>query len=135
MTKDEILDQITTLVAGRAAEEVIFDIATTGAANDIERATDLARRMVAQYGMSDKFGMVGFESVQNKYLDGRNVQNCSDTTASEVDKEVYTIINDCYKKAVDLLKQNEDALHRITSFLIEKETITGVEFMEILNNA
>ena len=127
MTKDEILDQITTLVAGRAAEEVIFDIATTGAANDIERATDLARRMVAQYGMSDKFGMVGFESVQNKYLDGRNVQNCSDTTASEVDKEVYTIINDCYKKAVDLLKQNEDALHRITSFLIEKETITGVE--------
>ena len=135
MTKDEILDQITTLVAGRAAEEVIFDIATTGAANDIERATDLARRMVAQYGMSDKFGMVGFESVQNKYLDGRNVQNCSDTTASEVDKEVYTIINDCYKKAVELLKQNEDALHRITSFLIEKETITGVEFMKILNNA
>ena len=130
---DEMLEQITTLLAGRSAEEVIFNICTTGASNDIERATAMARAMVAQYGMSDKFDMMGLESIQNRYLDGRNVRNCAEVTSAEVDSEVLKIITECHKKAVDILKNNEDALHRIAKFLIEKETITGKEFMDILN--
>ena len=133
MSKDEMLEQITTLLAGRSAEEVIFNICTTGASNDIERATAMARAMVAQYGMSDKFDMMGLESIQNRYLDGRNVRNCAEVTSAEVDSEVLKIITECHKKAVDILKNNEDALHRIAKFLIEKETITGKEFMDILN--
>ena len=133
MSKEEMLEQITTLLAGRSAEEVIFNICTTGASNDIERATAMARAMVAQYGMSDKFDMMGLESIQNRYLDGRNVRNCAEVTSAEVDSEVLKIITECHKKAVDILKNNEDALHRIAKFLIEKETITGKEFMDILN--
>ena len=132
LSKDEMLSQITTLLAGRAAEEVIFHVMTTGAANDIERATSMARAMVAQYGMSDRFSMMGLESIQNKYLDGRNVSNCSETTSAAVDEEVLKIIRSCHNKAVDLLSQNEQALHRIASYLIDKETITGEEFMELL---
>lgn len=132
MSKDEILDQITTFLAGRAAEEVIFQTATTGAANDIERATELARSMVAQYGMSDRFDMVGLESIQNKYLDGRSVKNCAEVTAAAIDDEVLNIITRCHKKAIELLKKNEETLHKISAFLIEKETITGEEFMKIL---
>ncbi len=132
MTKEEMLDQITTLTAGRAAEEVIFHSVTTGASNDIERATDLARKMVAQYGMSDKFGMMGLESVQNKYLDGRNVATCSEATQAQLDEEVRQIVAGAHQKAVQLLEENQEALHRIAAFLLEKETITGEEFMEIL---
>lgn len=134
MTKEELLDQITALVAGRAAEEVIFNTATTGASNDIERATAMARSMVTQYGMSRRFGMMGLESVQNKYLDGRNVSNCSEVTSAAVDEEVLKILNAAHKRATEILMENEEALHRISLFLIEKETITGEEFMEILNN-
>lgn len=133
MSKDEILGQITTFLAGRAAEEVIFHSVTTGASNDIERATAMARSMVAQYGMSDKFGMMGLESIQNKYLDGRNVSTCSDATSALVDEEVMKIMKSCHDKAIEILEQNEAALHRIAAFLIEKETITGEEFMKLLN--
>ncbi len=132
MSKEEILDQITTLTAGRAAEEVIFHSVTTGASNDIERATSMARSMVAQYGMSDKFGMMGLESVQNKYLDGRNVATCSEATQAKLDEEVRQIVEGAHQKAVQLLEENQEALHRIAAFLLEKETITGEEFMEIL---
>ncbi len=132
MSKEEILEQITTLLAGRAAEEVIFNTITTGASNDIERATSMARAMVAQYGMSEKFDMIGLESIQNRYLDGRNVRNCAEVTSAEVDSEVLKIITECHKKAIDILKENENILHKIAAFLIEKETITGKEFMDIL---
>ena len=132
MSKEEMLEQITTLLAGRAAEEVIFNTVTTGASNDIERATAMARAMVAQYGMSEKFDMMGLESIQNKYLDGRNVRNCAEVTSAEVDAEVLKIIRECHKKAIDILNNNEEVLHKIAAFLIEKETITGKEFMDIL---
>ncbi len=132
MSKEEILDQITTLVAGRSAEEIIFGTATTGAANDIERATALARSFVAQYGMSERFDMVGLESIQNRYLDGRSVRNCAEVTSAAVDDEVLRIIRQCHEKALNLLQNNEKALHRISAFLLEKETITGEEFMRIL---
>ncbi len=132
MNKEEILDQITTYLAGRAAEEVIFHMVTTGASNDIEKATELARNMVAQYGMSERFDMVGLESVQNKYLDGRNVRQCAETTSAEIDEEVLRIIKECHKKAISLLENNQPALHKIATFLLEKETITGQEFMELL---
>ncbi len=132
MSKDEILSQIVTLVAGRAAEEVVFNTITTGASNDIERATNLARSMVSQYGMSSRFGMVALESIQYKYLDGRNVRNCSETTATYIDDEVMKIINEAYEKAKALLLGNRAALDKISQFLLEKETITGKEFMDIL---
>ncbi|MBS4959546.1 MAG: ATP-dependent zinc metalloprotease FtsH [Clostridiales bacterium] len=135
MSKEEILAQIVTLTGGRAAEEVVFSTATTGAANDIERATELARGMITHYGMSEKFGMVSLESIQNKYLDGRSVKNCSEMTETEVDKEVQEIVKKCYEKAVSLLKENEEALNRIAEYLIEKETITGEEFMKILKTS
>ena len=133
MNRDEIIDEITVFMAGRAAEEVVFNMKTTGAANDIERATDMARNMITIYGMSDKFGMFGLESIQNKYLDGRRVANCSPETATKVDDEVAKILSDCYNTAVKILNENMDALHKISEFLIEKETITGKEFMEIFN--
>lgn len=134
VSKDELIEQIIVLLAGRAAEEVIFNKATTGASNDIERATGLARQMVTMYGMSDKFGMMGLESVQNRYLDGRPVQTCSTETSTEVDREVLQIINSCYEKAVSLLKDNREALCKISTHLVQKETIMGDEFMEILNS-
>ncbi|MCC8169450.1 MAG: ATP-dependent zinc metalloprotease FtsH [Oscillospiraceae bacterium] len=133
MSKDEILDQITVLLAGRAAEELIFNIKTTGASNDIERATSLARNMITQYGMSDKFGMAGLESMQNKYLDGRSVSNCSEETKTKVDNEVVEVLKSCYDKAMGLLKDNMKALNDIAEFLIDKETITGSQFMEIFD--
>lgn len=134
MSKDEIIEQITVLLAGRAAEEVEFNTQTTGASNDIERATELARHMVSMYGMSEKFGMVGLESIQNRYLDGRPVQNCASETAAEIDREVSRIINSCHDKAVKLLQDNIEALRKISEYLIEKETVTGKEFMDILNS-
>lgn len=134
MSKDEILDQITVLLAGRAAEELVFNVKTTGASNDIERATELARNMITQYGMSDKFGMAGLESVQNKYLDGRSVSNCSEETKTAIDNEIIRVLKECHDKAVQILKDNRDALDEIARFLINEETITGERFMEIFDS-
>ena len=131
MNKAEMIDEITVLLAGRAAEEVVFDVQTTGASNDIERATEMARNMITIYGMSDRFGMVGLESIQNKYLDGRRVVNCSQETMTDVDDEVRKTLDECHKTAVKILNDNREALDKIAEFLIEKETITGKEFMEI----
>lgn len=132
MTKDEMISEITVLLAGRAAEEIVFQVATTGAANDIERATKMARSMVSQYGMSDKFDMMALESTENKYLDGRNVAICGENTVAELDGEVLNIIRLCHKRAEELLNTNRDALDKIADYLYEKETITGEQFMEIL---
>lgn len=131
MSKDELLARIVTLFGGRAAEEIIFHSITTGASNDIEKATKLARAMITQYGMSDTFGLMGLESIENQYLDGRTVLNCSDNTAGEVDKEVMSLLKSCYEKAKKGLEQNTDVLDKIAEFLIEKETITGKEFMKL----
>lgn len=131
MSKDEMLIRITTALGGRAAEKIIFDSITTGASNDIEQATKIARAMVTQYGMSDAFGMIGLESVENRYLDGRAVMNCSDETATAVDQEVMKILKECYNKAEKLLEGNKDVLDKIAEYLIREETITGKEFMRI----
>jgi cell division protease FtsH len=131
MSKDEIMTRITTLYGGRAAEELVFGSITTGASNDIEKATSLARSMVTQYGMSEKFGLMGLESIESKYLDGRPVQNCSNETAGEIDKEVMRILKECYDRALELLSGNREVLDAIAEFLITKETITGEEFMGI----
>ncbi len=133
MTKDEMITKIVTFCAGRAAEEIIFGRITTGAANDIEQATKIARAMITRYGMSETFGMVGLESVENQYLDGRTAMNCSAETATEIDKEVREIIKDCYTKAKTLLEENRCVLEEIAEFLFEKESITGKEFVEIYN--
>ena len=131
MSKDEIITRITTLLGGRAAETIVFKNVTTGASNDIEKATQLARAMVTQYGMSEEFGLICLESVENRYLDGRAVMNCADVTASQIDHVVMGILKDCYKKAEELIAANRETLDKIAEFLIEKETITGKEFMEI----
>ena len=131
MTKDEMLSEITVLLAGRAAEEIVFETVTTGASNDIERATKMARSMVSQYGMSDKFDMMALESTENRYLDGRNVSICGENTSAELDKEVLSIIRSCHEKALSLLNENREALDKIADYLFEKETITGERFMEI----
>ena len=130
-TEAELRDMLVGLVAGRAAEEIVFETVTTGAANDIEKATNIARAMVTQYGMSKKFGMVGLETVESKYLDGRSALNCSDTTAADIDVEVTKILKDSYKQAKKLLKENRKVMDKLAAHLIEKETITGKEFMKI----
>ena len=132
-TKSELEAMLVGLLAGRAAEEIVFDTVTTGASNDIERATKIARAMVTQYGMSEKFGLMGLESVQHKYLDGRAVLNCGEETAGEIDKEVMKMLKTAYDEAKRLLTENREALDKIADFLIEKETITGKEFMEIFH--
>lgn len=132
-TKAELLAMLVQFVGGRAAEELIFDTVTTGAANDIERATAMARAMVTQYGMSEEFGLMGLESIENRYLDGRPVQNCADETAAQVDAVVKRMLQEAYETAKKLLSDNMDALHRIAAFLLEKETITGKEFIDILH--
>lgn len=132
-TKSELEAMLVGLLAGRAAEEIVFDTVTTGASNDIERATKIARAMVTQYGMSEKFGLMGLESVQHKYLDGRAVLNCGEETAGEIDKEVMKMLKVAYDEAKRLLTENREALDKIADFLIEKETITGKEFMEIFH--
>lgn len=131
MSKEEILTRIITLFGGRAAEEIVFHSITTGASNDIEKATSLARSMVTQYGMSDKFGLIELESVQNRYLDGRTVLNCGEATAAEIDQEVMKILRECHEKAKELLSGDREALDELAAFLIEHETITGKEFMKI----
>ncbi|MDR2940383.1 MAG: ATP-dependent zinc metalloprotease FtsH [Clostridiales bacterium] len=135
MSKNELMAQIVTLLAGRAAEETAFGEATTGASNDIERATKLARSMVTQYGMSENFGMMGLESVQNQYLDGRNVATCSEATGAEADKEVKRIISGCYDKAMALLNSEKEKLAEISEYLIQEETITGEKFLQILKQS
>lgn len=132
-TKDELLADLVTALAGRAAEEIKFDSVTTGAANDIEKATEVARVMVTLYGMSDKFGMVALESIQNHYLDGRRVMNCSEETSAKIDKEVQRMLKQAYKQAYKLLKENEALMDKLAEYLIQKESITGKEFMEIFN--
>jgi cell division protease FtsH len=133
LTKNELLAQITTLLGGRAAEIVQFGEVTTGATNDIERATALARGMVTQYGMSEKFGPMGLESVQSRYLDGKSVRNCSEATETLVDEEVRQILSACQKTATEILSQNRDTLDNIAEYLLEKENITGDEFMRLLD--
>ncbi len=134
-TKKELDAMLVGLLAGRAAEEIVFDTVTTGASNDIEKATKVARAMVTQYGMSEKFGLIGLESIQNRYLDGRAVSNCGQKTASEIDKEVMKLLKDSYEAAKKLLSGHRKSLDKIAVFLIEKETITGKEFMEIFHEA
>ena len=130
-TKKELEAMIVVALGGRAAEEIVFDTVTTGASNDIEQATKIARAMIAQYGMSDRFGLMGLESIQNKYLDGRAVLNCGEATAGEIDEEVMKMLKSAYAEAKKLLSENREALDKIAEFLIEKETITGKEFMKI----
>jgi cell division protease FtsH len=133
MSKEELTNRIITLFGGRASEEIVFNSVTTGASNDIEKATEIARAMITQYGMSDKFGLIGLESVQNRYLDGRAVLNAADATAAEVDKEVMRVLAECYDKAKEILTEHRQTLDKLADFLFEKETITGKEFMEIYN--
>lgn len=133
MSKEEMLNKITTFTGGRAAEEIIFDSITTGASNDIEQATRIARAMVTRYGMSEDFSMMALETVSNQYLGGDATLACSAETAAKVDAEVLKIIKESYKKAIDILNENKDKLHELAKYLWEKETISGDEFMEILN--
>lgn len=132
MSKEEMLTEITILFGGRAAEEVEFKSITTGASNDIERATNMARRMVTLYGMSDTFDMMASESVRNQYLDGRTVMNVSDRTAAKVDEETLSIIKACHKKAIEILEEHKDLMRELSEVLLDKETITGQEFMEVV---
>lgn len=130
-TEAELRDMLVSLVGGRAAEEVVFDTVTTGAANDIEKATDIARNMITRYGMSKRFGLVGLATVESQYLEGRTELNCSDKTAAEIDAEVVEILKESYEKALSMLRENREIMDKLAEFLIEKETITGKEFMEI----
>ena len=132
-TKKELQAMLVGMLAGRAAEEIVFDTVTTGAANDIEKATSIARAMITQYGMSEKFGLIGLESIQHRYLDGRPVANCGQETASEIDHEVMKMLKESYEEAKRLLGEHRKALDEIAAFLIEKETITGKEFMDIFH--
>lgn len=134
-TKKEIDAMLVGYLAGRAAEELVFETVTTGASNDIEKATRLARAMVTQYGMSEKFGLMGLETKENEYLTGRTIMNCGDATAAEVDQEVMKILKDSYEEAKRLLSENRDVMDKIAEFLIQKETITGKEFMKIFREA
>ena len=134
MTKEELLNKVATLTGGRAAEELIFGKVTTGASNDIEQATKIARMMVTRYGMSDNFDMTALEIANNQYLSGDTTLQCSAETASKIDNEVMEIIRVAHKRATAILKADEPKLHELAAFLLEKETITGEEFMAILNN-
>nr|MCR4842111.1 ATP-dependent zinc metalloprotease FtsH [Eubacterium sp.] len=131
MTEDELRTRLITYMGGRAAEKIFFDSVTTGASNDIEQATKLARAMVTQYGMSEEFGLMSLESVENRYLDGRPVLNCGDETAAKIDTVVQRFLSEAYDEAVRLLTENKNIVEEIGAFLYEKETITGKQFMEI----
>mgnify|MGYP000122827205 FL=1 len=134
-TKKELEAMLVGYLGGRAAEEIVFDTVTTGAANDIEQATKVARAMITQYGMSDRFGLMGLAETQNQYLEGRSVLNCGDSTATEIDHEVMKLLKKSYDEAKRLLSENRDVMDKIAAFLIEKETITGKEFMKIFHEA
>ena len=131
MSEKQIREELVTMLAGRAAESIVFDSVTTGASNDIEQATKLARAMITQYGMSEKFGLIGLTTVEDQYLGGRATLNCGEATAAEIDQEVMKILKDAYDQALSLLADNRDCLDKIAAFLIERETITGKEFMKI----
>ena len=133
MSKEELENKVATLTGGRAAEELIFHSITTGASNDIEQATKIARAMIAQYGMSDSFGMTALQGVSNRYLGGDASMACSDETQTQVDRQVVEMIKNQYEKAMNILKEQEQKLHELAGYLYEHETITGEEFMEILN--
>ena len=131
MSKEELNARLVTFLAGRAAEEIVFDSVTTGASNDMEKATKIARSMIAQYGMSEKFGLMSLEQVENPYLGNRTTLNCSDKTATEIEEEVKILLKEKYEEAKKLLRNNRTKLDKIAKFLYEKETITGKEFMDI----
>ncbi len=135
MTEAELNTRLVTFMAGRAAEELVFDSVTTGAANDIEQATNIARAMITQYGMSERFGLMSLESVESRYLDGRTVMNCSDGTAAEIDEEVKLLLKRSYQTAMEYLKEHREILDRIADYLYEKETISGKEFMQLFREA
>ena len=132
-TREELITEIQTLLGGRAAEQIVFGSMTTGAANDIERATELARRMITQYGMSDKFGLMALSTVSNPYLDGSTMMNCADTTAAAADEEIKLLLAKCYEGSCQVLRENRGLLDEIALFLLQKETITGDEFMTYVN--
>ena len=132
-SKEELMTELMTLVGGRAAEQLVFGVQTTGAANDIERATDLARKMVMQYGMSEHFGLMALTTVASQYLDGQAMMNCADSTAAQADSEVRDLLQSAYDKAMDLLRQHRELLDEISLFLLAKETITGDELMAFVN--
>ncbi len=132
-SKEELLVELMTLLGGRAAEQTVFGVQTTGASNDIERATDLARKMVTQWGMSDKFGLMALATVSNAYLDGSAMMNCADETAADADSEIKAILDTCYQKAKAVLTENRALLDEIALFLLQKETITGDELMAFVN--
>lgn len=134
-TRKELEAMLVGYLGGRAAEELVFDTVTTGAANDIEQATKVARAMITQYGMSDRFGLMGLAETQSQYLDGRGVLNCGDATATEIDHEVMKLLKKSYDEAKRLLSENRDVMDKIADFLIQKETITGKEFMKIFHEA
>lgn len=134
VSKDELISQIMVMLGGRAAEEEVFNVLSTGASNDIERATKTARSIVTVYGMSEKFDMMALESVQNRYLDGRAVRECSEQTSTLIDEEILSIIKDCHARARKLLNDNRDLLDEISEYLLDKETIYGEEFMEFVFN-
>ncbi len=130
-TKKELEAMVVGLLGGRAAEEIVFGDVTTGASNDIEKATKVVRAMITQYGMSEKFGLMGLANVEDQYLSGRAVLNCGDATATEIDREVMVILKAAYEEAKRLLSEHRESLDKIAAFLIERETITGKEFMDI----
>ena len=132
VSKEELMNQIMVMLGGRAAEEEVFNLVSTGASNDIERATQTARNMVTIYGMTENFDMMALESIQNRYLDGRAVRNCSEETSTLVDKEVLSIIRECHQKARQILRENRDLLDKISEYLLEKETIFGDEFFKFV---
>ena len=133
MSEKQIREELVTMLAGRAAESIVFDSVTTGASNDIEQATKLARAMITQYGMSEKFGLIGLTTVEDQYLGGRATLNCGEATAAEIDQEIMKILKAAYDQALALLADNRDCLDKIAAFLIERETITGKEFMKIFH--
>ena len=134
-SQNELHDMIVGLLGGRAAEEIVFDTVTTGASNDIEKATNIARSMITRYGMSKKFGLMGLETVESQYLDGTSSLNCADNTAAEIDTEIMNMLKGCYEEALGLLRENRDVMDKIAAQLIEQETITGKEFMRIYREA
>ncbi len=134
-SQNELHDMIVGLLGGRAAEEIVFDTVTTGASNDIEKATGIARSMITRYGMSKKFGLMGLETVESQYLEGRSSLNCADNTAAEIDTEVMNMLKECYEEALAMLRENREVMDKIAVHLIEKETITGKEFMKIYREA
>ena len=132
-SKEELIVELQTMLGGRAAEQVVFGIATTGASNDIERATELARKMVTQYGMSDRLGLMALSTVSNPYLDGSTMMNCADSTSSAADEEIHKLLMDCYADAKNILVEHRALLDEIAMYLLSKETITGDEFMAYVN--